>query len=209
MERRAVSSAMEIVGDGEAKKLVGYAAVFYRNGDPQTEYRFKIKTQSGRPREVVERIEKRAFDGVESDNDVVGLVNHDPNKILGRVGAGTMRLQVDDKGLRYEIDLPNTPEGLAIAESVRRGDISGSSFSFNTKSGGEKWAAADGGVELRTLTSVKVLDVGPVTFPAYKGTSVASRADGDSGDADRSYEAWQRTRREIEVRSRLVSLDSE
>ena len=77
----------------------------------------------------------------------------------------------DDKGLRYEIDLPATTLGHDVAALLRRGDISGSSFGFRTIT--DEWATTEDGYPLRTLTEVALRDVGPVTFPAYSDSEAS------------------------------------
>ncbi len=123
----------------------------------------------------IERIQPGAFTTAIKDSDVRGLVNHDPNLLLGRTGSGTLRLIENKRGLKYEIDLPNTQTGKDVAESIRRCDISGCSFAFVVAPGGEVWSDDEGQVT-RVLTKInKLLDVGPVTYPAYPDTNVAAR----------------------------------
>src|SRR5215475_2335681 len=73
----------------------GFAAVFYKDGDPDTEYQLYP--------DLVERIAPGAFDRAVREDDVRGLMNHDPNLLLGRTAAGTLKLSADATGLRYEI----------------------------------------------------------------------------------------------------------
>jgi len=116
-----------------------------------------------------------AFDEVLND-DVRGLFNHDPNFVLGRTTAGTLKLDVDDTGLRYEIDLPDTQTVRdLVVEPMRRGDITGSSFGFMVDE--DEWIERDDGKIVRTINKVgKLLDVSPVTYPAYPDTSAAMRS---------------------------------
>lgn len=100
--------------------------------------------------------------------DVRALLNHDPNLLLGRKGAGTLRLEETDDGVRYEIDLPNTSAGRDAAELLRRGDLIGSSMGFRAI--GDEWGETEDGFPLRTLTEIALRDIGPVTFPAYTDT---------------------------------------
>src|SRR6202171_3083218 len=73
-----------------------------------------------------ERIKRGAFDAVlRSNPDVVALYNHDPNKVLGRTGAGTLRLSTDANGLAFDCDLPNTSYANDLAENLQRGNIKG------------------------------------------------------------------------------------
>jgi hypothetical protein len=90
-----------------------------------------------------------------------------------------LTLTVDDIGLRYDIALPETTFAADLAVSLRRGDITGSSFAFRTRE--DKWSTEkrDGKtIKVRELRSVATFDVGPVTYPAYSGTSteVATRS---------------------------------
>jgi len=125
----------------------------------------------------VEQIEANAFDEV-IDGDVVALVNHDPNLLLGRSGAGTLALTIDADALRYVIDLDmSDPDAVSAAAKIRSGNMPGSSFSFVTAEDGDKWELTEQGFPLRTITRMAGLyDVGPVTFPAYRGTEGAGAA---------------------------------
>jgi HK97 family phage prohead protease len=127
--------------------------------------------------DFIERIDPSAFDILKEGKDGLGkpiqtrgLFNHDPNHLLGRYPS-TMKLTVDEKGLKYEILLPETRQD--IAEMVRRGDLRGSSFSFVVADGGEKWHY-EKGQSIRTVKKIKTLvDCGPVTYPAYDSSSCA------------------------------------
>lgn len=121
-----------------------------------------------------EKFDRRAFDGVLGD-DVRALVNHDANLILGRRSAGTLRLFVDARGLGYEVTPPDTAWTSHYVEAIRRGDLSGSSLSFFVES--DRWERPAGGVPVRIVTKVaSLVDVGPVTYPAYRETTAALRS---------------------------------
>ncbi|MFU8849901.1 HK97 family phage prohead protease [Micromonospora sp. SL1-18] len=127
----------------------------------------------------VEQIAPGAFTDSLRTSDVRGLLNHDPNQILGRQGAGTLRLTEDATGLRYEIDLPDSPLGQTVARAVERGDLVHSSFQF--RSVREDWGSLPDGTPLRTIRRAVILDVSPVAFPAYPdtyGLTVAAQATG-------------------------------
>lgn len=164
---------IEIRKDGEGNEkrtITGYAAVF--NQLSRTIGWFR------------EKIEPGAFEGRLAD-DVVALYNHDFNKVLARTISETLKLEVDDTGLRYEFEAPNTTTGNDLVEMVRRGDIQHSSFSFSVLE--ENWEEDEDGAEIRTILKVKRLyDVSPVTFPAYLQTNVDV--------AKRSYEEWKESR---------------
>ena len=66
--------------------------------------------------------------------DIKMTMFHDRQLILARSknGAGTLKYGVDDKGVYFEFEAPNTVDGDKALELVRRGDISGCSFAFST-----------------------------------------------------------------------------
>lgn len=136
--------------ENENTVVVGHAAVFNRLSENLGGFQ--------------ERILPGAFDDV-LENDVRAFFNHDPNHLLARSSSGTLRLSVDDKGLKYEFDVPNTTSGRDLLVSLERGDITQSSFAFTVQ--GDSWAK-ENGVDVRSITKVKRLyDVSPVSIPAY------------------------------------------
>lgn len=148
----------------DGNTLKGYAAVY----DSATD-------KAGDGLEVIGR---GAFDGALADptrSDVRMLVNHDPNKLLGRTQSGTLRLFSDDQGLGFECDLPDTADARDLKTLVQRGDISG--MSFGCVPGAVTRSTTSDGRMLRTHTDIKnLLDVSAVTYPAYEGTSVSLRS---------------------------------
>jgi HK97 family phage prohead protease len=165
IERRFVTTELRVDGEGKSKKLVGHAAVFNT-----------FSQDLGGFREI---IRPGAFTRTIAENaDVRALFNHDPNYVLGRSKSGTLRMREDTRGLFYEVDLPDTQAGRDVAESVRRGDVSGSSFAFRAIT--DEWRTENGS-DIRELRDVDLFDVSPVTYPAYPAADVAAR----------SYDAWK------------------
>lgn len=180
-EIRSTVGNVELRDDGEnGQTITGYAAVYHRSGDPSTEYEL---WQGAR-----ERIMPGAFDEAVKADDVRALFNHDPSMVLGRNKAGTLRLSVDNVGLRYEVTPANTSVYKDVVEFLKRGDVDGSSFQFRTIE--DNWKR-EGGMEIRELRKVQLFDVGPVSFPAYEGASSGVRSAEDAADAKRSREEWQ------------------
>ena len=163
-ETRCFDTRMSIEqrGEGDVKTsvLVGHAAVFNSLSENLGGFR--------------EKIDPGAFDSV-LDNDVRAVFNHDANIVLGRTKSKTLRLSTDKNGLAYEIDLPDTQQARDLAVSVARGDIDGSSFKFRVLD--DSWEENEEGQVVRTITNIsRLLDVGPVTFPAYPDATVAKRS---------------------------------
>ena len=155
-----VFDSQELRADTESRTVTGYAAVFGMQSEDLGGF--------------IEEIAPGAFNGVLGD-DVRALVNHDESRILARTRSGTLRLSVDERGLAYAFDVPNTTYGNDLLESIRRGDITQSSFGFQVDA--DEWTKADGEMMRRTIKKVKRLfDVSPVTYPAYPDTTVALRS---------------------------------
>jgi HK97 family phage prohead protease len=160
MEKEIRTFGLELRAmDKEEKRTVrGYAATF--------------ESRSGDLGGFIESIDPEAFSSTDMD-DVRALFNHDSNFVLGRTKSGTLRLMVDEKGLAYEIDMPDTQLGRDMYESIKRGDISQSSFAFTIE---DDEYRKEGDTVYRTIKKIKKLyDVAPVTFPAYESTSVQAR----------------------------------
>jgi hypothetical protein len=163
-ERRVMVGGLELRTEPDkTPQLVGYAAKFDVWSDDLGGFR--------------EKIAPGAFDrALREGHDVRALVNHEPSLILGRSTAKTLRLSIDQVGLRMELDLPQTQVGRDIATSVERGDIDQMSFGFRTEPGGSVWDL-DADPAERVITEIaELFDVSVVTFPAYPQTDVALRS---------------------------------
>lgn len=166
-ERREIRDSVEGIEFREAEPgsssigtLVGYAAVFDKYSCDLGYFR--------------EKIARGAFAKAIAACDVRALVNHDPNMLIGRKSAGTLRMVEDEIGLKVEIDVPDTTVGRDLVVHLRRRDMQGQSFSFTTSIDQWDWS---GETALRTLIEVdQLFDVGPVAFPAYEETSAAMRS---------------------------------
>ena len=143
-------------------RVAGYAAVFYSPSDPGTEY----KLEPG----FVERIDYGAFVRTLREDDQRALWNHEWDQVLGRRSARTLGLDTDPVGLRYQIALPDSPLGMNADASICRGDVRQSSFGFLVR---REVLKREGALRVRVLMDVKLLEVSPVTFPAYESTTVA------------------------------------
>jgi len=149
----------------EGRTVEGYAAVF------------SSPTDMGWYNEV---IEPGAFDAADL-NDVRALFNHDPDHLLARTSSKTLEVNVDEKGLFYSFEMPNTTLGNDVLEMIRRGDLSQSSFAFRVAE--QNWLEREGRPDLRQITKIDmVADVSPVTYPAYADTSVAARSRKDQNE---------------------------
>lgn len=143
--------------DEENQKLVGYAVKW--NSPSQVLYC-----------DFVESFAPNAFsESLASGEDVRALFEHDYTKLLGRTSAGTLKLEEDSIGLRFELTPPDTTTGKDLLVSVARGDITGMSFGFRATQ--ESWNFDLEPVQ-RSVTKADLFEVTVTSIPAYPESSV-------------------------------------
>jgi HK97 family phage prohead protease len=150
-------------GEAMPKEFGGIAAVV----DTVTDLRF-----------FEEKIERGAFDQVLED-DVRVLFNHEAEAILGRTKSNTARIWVNaDGNLEYSwVPDYENPLHMQVARSIMRGDITQSSFAFTVKE--YSWGKSEryGDMSMHIVRKIdKLLDVSPVTYPAYEDTVAEARS---------------------------------
>tara|TARA_R110001592_G_scaffold7065_6_gene39734 strand:- start:39695 stop:40216 length:522 start_codon:yes stop_codon:yes gene_type:complete len=119
-----------------------------------------------------ESIRAGAFSEALKSNDILALFDHDPARLLARTKSGTLRLLEDQRGLQFELDIPDTQAGNDALVLAERGDLGGMSFGFSVLPNGEKWEG-----KRRTLLNVDLREISVVSsWPAYDGTSVNARS---------------------------------
>jgi len=123
-----------------------------------------------------EKVAKGAFARALKENVIKALWNHRTDFVLGSTKSGTLRLQEDDVGLYFEIDLPENTWGRDAFESISRGDVDGVSFGFYIYEDGDTWEwIKDEGVYERTLLAINLFEISPTPFPAYEDASEVSQ----------------------------------
>jgi len=133
-------------------------------------------------------------------SDVRALINHDQNLILARSTTGTLNLTVDEKGLKYEFEIPQTSYGKDLAINMQNGNLNQSSFAFTVASNGDEWSTDEDGNDIRTITSIdRLYDVAVVTYPAY------SQADSDLVVAQRGLAMYKEKQEIKEEENDLVA----
>jgi len=138
------------------RRLEGYAALF------------GVEARVG---SFTETIRAGAFAAaLASGADVLGLVDHDPARLLARTKSGTLRLAEDSRGLHFELDAPDTSLGRDTVALAERGDLGGMSFGFNARD--EHWRG-----NRRELRAVDLKEISIVlSWPAYEGTTIVARS---------------------------------
>ena len=161
LEIRAISNEVQV----DSREITGYAVVFESNSEDLG---------------FIERIMKGAItDDTIKKSDVFCLLNHDSTKVLARskYGEGSLKLELDERGLKYSFTAPNTDLGDELLEHLLRGELDSSSFGFTVSldEGSEKWYTVEG-VQYRDIYKIDELyDVSPVYQPAYQETTVSKR----------------------------------
>lgn len=156
-------SGIEIRAKGDAQSIRGYAAKFNVMSENLGGFR--------------ETIKPGAFSDVLS-NDVRALVNHEDSMVLARTASKTLAIGEDDEGLWYECSMPDTSYARDLIVSLKRGDVTQSSFAFTVASGGDQWDEdEETGAYVRTINKIgRLYDVSPVTYPAYPDATVGLRS---------------------------------
>lgn len=131
MEKELRSIETQFNLDDNKRTVSGYAIVFDSYSDNLG---------------FIEIINKSAVtDELINNSDVFAKLNHCDDKILARSnrGKGSLKLTLDEIGLRYEFEAPHTQYGEELLEHLRRGEINRSSFAFTVDKNdkeAERWA---------------------------------------------------------------------
>ena len=142
--------------DNSIGQIAGYAIVW---DTPSTNLPFTEVIKAG------------ALDGVDLSS-VLALYNHDFANVLGRVDAGTLKLNVDDHGLHFVLDIPDTTLGHDVYTNIKNGNLRGLSFRFTIANGGEAWKNVNG-QPTRVISRIATMrEISLVSVPAYDDTSV-------------------------------------
>ncbi len=163
--------------EDEGYIIEGYAIV----------YEQRVKIGGDWFHEVVKR---GALDGADL-TDVPLFIHHNRNKIpLARSrrnnGSSTMTLTPDDKGLHFraELDAENNAEAKSLYSAIKRGDVSGMSYAFTIKE--EKWLELDKKMPTREIYKLgKIGEISALWSPAYPGTNIQARGDGELDNSDK------------------------
>lgn len=161
------------------RRIEGYAIVFNQRSVFVTDWNLWKR--------VIEIIAPTAInDDLLKRSDVIATVEHDSRRLLARSlnGKGTLELSIDETGLKYSFECPDTADGNFVYEHVKRGNITGSSFMYVNKDDEcnvtyTKETDENGKEQIiRTVNTIdKLLDVAVVMRPAYPASSVEARAE--------------------------------
>lgn len=156
---------------GEGRSVEGYAIVFNQSS--------RVLYDRERKRYFTEVIDPAAVSmDFLNAQDIKLNFNHDNGRLLARsiFGEGSLSFEIDEYGVRYRAELPDTSVGNDVLELIRRGDIFGCSFAFTYDSKGVRDEVKDGECR-RTVTAFRSInDFSIVVDPAYWGSYVTTRS---------------------------------
>jgi HK97 family phage prohead protease len=186
-----------VEGGGESRTIEGYAIVFGVESRILSDYWDNY-------REIIEPgaiTEERL-----KEMDIKMTMYHNREKILARStnGEGTLKLTVDDVGVKYSFEAPNTVDGDTALELVKRGDLSGSSFMFWTDERNVSYERRSDDIMLRRVKTIGMIyDMTIAADPAYEQTTVAAREAYSQFEKPKGKQPisakWSRDRREREL----------
>ena len=149
-------------------KLGGYAIMFDEPSEVMT-------TEDGT--KFTETVSAEALQGVDLSHLIL-LSDHDYKQPLASVDAGTLTVNVNDKGLAFEATLDNSVSyANDVYNNVKNGNIQKMSFGFQIADKGDSWTKQDDGSYLRTITKLsKLYELSVCVLPAYSDTEVSIRS---------------------------------
>lgn len=163
--------------------ITGYVNAIERYSKPITE------GLHGKVRTFIERIKAGVFKtALKRNDDVKVLLNHDKTRELATTKDGTAKLEEDNIGLRAEVTITDKE----VVEKARNKKLVGWSFGFY---GNSDEMGIEGERETRTITDLDLIEVSildDTKSPAYYGTSIEARAEGEK------YMEYRETIEEIE-----------
>ena len=157
---------MKVKVRADSVEIEGYVNAVERNSKP-------LMSRIGR---FIERICKGAFKkALKRNDDVHILLNHDWNRDLGSTKKGNLELTEDNIGLHARATITDSD----VVRKARNGELVGWSFGFQDRD------VDNSTYEGMPYRAVKDLDLFEVSIldrtksPAYEGTLVTARAEGE------------------------------
>ena len=164
--------SMEARTDNEEYIVEGYATTF---DEPYHLYYYDDKGN-----EVREQVSRDAFSNTDMD-DVIMQYDHE-GRVFARLSNDTLKLDVDEHGLKVTAYLGGTEMGRNLYEEIKGGYTNKMSFGFTVT---DDEVREDGKDYLRTIKSIgKLYDVSAVSIPANDYTEISARSHCDGAIAE-------------------------
>ena len=158
------------VAEENSRMVEGYAVVFNQQSRKLYDKASKkVFTEVIDPRAVT-----KAF---LDDQDIKMVFNHSTNALMARsiLGYGTLQYEVDEYGVKFRFEMPNTTTGNDVLEMIRRGDVFGCSFAFTYAKDGVRDEKKNGQNYRTVIQMASLSDFSIVVDPAYLHTQVSTR----------------------------------
>ena len=172
LEKRTVSAqSLEVRSEGEGRKISGLGIVYGQ--------------ETRLWDDLYEVIRPGAATAVlAGEPDIRSAFNHSGDHILGRTKSGTLELEETPEGVRYTVSPPDASWARDLINSMERGDIDGSSFTFGVEPQDEKVTKREDGTYLREIFRLSAIgEMGPVSYPAYETTTANVRSAQETYDS--------------------------
>lgn len=166
-ETRCFPSELKLREEKGSRTIEGYALVFGEKSVPLWD--------EGFAREVI------APDAISEDQlhkeDIKMTLFHNRERLIARSnkGKGTLTLGLDSRGLKFSFEAPDTADGNMALELVRRGDLSGCSFTYWSDPKHVTYTREQDEV-IRLVNQIdRIFECTIGSDPAYQQTSVSAR----------------------------------
>lgn len=145
----------------------------------------------GKMQRFIEKIKAGVFkNALKRNNNVKVLLNHNHDRELANTQDGTAILEEDNIGLRAEVTITDAE----VVEKAKNNKLVGWSFGFYSNS---DEVAEEATMATRTITDMDLVEVSILDdsrSPAYNGTSIETRSEGEQ---------------EYEIRTTLEEIEAE
>ena len=159
----------------------------------------------GQEWEVREQVDSHAFDECDM-SDVIFNLNHE-GRVFARLSNDTLKLTIEEKGLKVDAYLGGTEEGRKIHEEIEGGYLTKMSYRFVVEDDKtEEFTEGEKRVILRTITKIrKLYDVSVVSIPADDHTSISARSFSDGLIEKIQAERLEAEKKEEEKRQAVLN----
>lgn len=156
------------ISSGSGREICGYAIVFNVLSEDLGGYRELIKKEAITSQLI-------------SSSDILATMDHRSDYMMARLrnGKGNIDLTIDEHGLKFRFECPETAKGEELLQHVKRGEITQCSFAFSldySDKDAEKWTRNADGTQIREIWKIERLyDISLVQNPAYPSTECYAR----------------------------------
>ena len=163
-ERRLIE-IRAIESDDDKMLIEGYAITFD-----------KPATHDYGGRKFTETIKKGALDKTDMKDVPLRYNHNDTWLIMARTRNKSLKLIVDDIGLKIEAELLDTQSNRDAYKAIKAKLIDKMSFAFRVADGGDSWTFGEKETVREVTNIAKLWDVSVVDTPFYDSTSIYTRS---------------------------------